>query len=513
MTDNANFFDCGIRPALANPDAPCLLLADGGVVRYGDLDRLSARYANLLRGLGCEPGTWVAVCVEKSPQSLALYLACLRAGLVFLPLNTAYKPAELSYFLGDAKPHVFVCPPVMAASFGPQARALGVPHVFDMDDLGDGSFSAAATTLDERFPEVHRRPDDLAAVLYTSGTTGRPKGATISSRAVAYAARTLGAIWEFSRDDVLLHALPIFHGHGLFVACNVALAAGARMLFLPRFHPDTLLAALPSATTMMGVPTFYHRILADPRFTRETFAHLRLVTCGSAPLLPDEQAQFRERFGQDILQRYGTTETMILTSNPLHGERRPGSVGRALPGVELRITDDNDRALADGAIGMIQVRGDGLFSGYWGLPVKTAEDFTDDGFFRTGDLGTRSADGYVAITGRAKDLIISGGYNVYPAEVEAVINECPGIAASAVIGVPHADFGEAVAAIVIARSHDEPVVPEQVIRLVKERLANHKVPKFVVVVDDFPRNTLGKIQKNLLRETYAGLAGPQSGRH
>ncbi len=510
MTDNANFFDCGFRPALATPDATCLLLADGGVVTHGDLDRLSARFANLLRHVGCEPGMWVAVCVEKSPQSLALYLACLRAGLVFLPLNTAYKPAELSYFLGDAKPHVFVCPPAMAASFGPQARALGVAHVFDLDEHGIGSLATAASALQEFFPEVPRSPDDLAAVLYTSGTTGRPKGATISCRAVAYAARTLGTAWGFSRGDVLLHALPIFHGHGLFVACNVAIAAGARMLFLPRFQLDAVLVALPSATAMMGVPTFYHRILADPRFTRETFAHLRLVTCGSAPLLPEAQEAFRERFGHDILQRYGTTETMILTSNPLDGERRPGSVGRALPGVELRITDTEDRPVADGEIGMIEVRGDGLFSGCWGMPEKTAEDFTADGFFRTGDLGTRSVDGYVAITGRAKDLIISGGYNVYPAEVEAVINEFPGIAESAVIGVPHADFGEAVAAIVIPRSPTEPVVPEQVIRHAKELLANHKVPKFVVVVDDFPRNTLGKIQKNLLRETYAGLGGMRS---
>lgn len=507
MTDNANFFDCGFRPALATPDAACLLLSDGGVITYGDLDRMSAKLANLLRAAGCTPGTWVAVCVEKSPQSLALYLACLRAGLVFLPLNTVYKPAELSYFIGDAKPHLFVCSPAMAATFGPQARALGVPHVLDLDDHGNGSLRDAAAGMDDQFPEIHRTPDDLAAVLYTSGTTGRPKGATISCRAVAYAARTLGSIWGFSREDVLLHALPIFHGHGLFVACNVALAAGARMLFHPRFQLDAVLAALPMATAMMGVPTFYHRILGDARFTRATFAHLRLVTCGSAPLLPDAQAEFRDRFGHDILQRYGTTETMILTSNPLHGERRPGSVGMALPGVDLRIADGEDRALTDGEIGMIQVRGDGLFSGYWGMPEKTAEDFTDDGFFRTGDLGMRSADGYVSITGRAKDLIISGGYNVYPAEVEAVINDCPGIAESAVIGVPHADFGEAVAAIVIPRSAAEPVVAEQVIARAKELLANHKVPKFVVVVDDFPRNTLGKIQKNLLRETYAGLAG------
>ena len=504
MTSNANFFETAVRPWLATPDAPCLLTADG-VRTYGDMDRLSARFASLLRDLGCEPGTWVAVCAEKSTESLALYLACLRGGLVYLPLNTAYQPAELSYFLADASPRVFVCAPALAASFGEQARSLGVQHVLSIDEHGRGSLIDAAVDAGDTFPVVQRAPDDLAAVLYTSGTTGRPKGATISCRAVAYAARTLGELWAFTRDDVLLHALPIFHGHGLFVACNVALMAGARMIFQPRFQLDAILEALPRATVMMGVPTFHHRILGDPRFTRESFAHMRLVTCGSAPLPPEAQDRFRERFGLDIVQRYGTTETMILTSNPLHGEHRAGSVGQALPGVDLRIADPDDRALPDGEIGSIQVRGDGLFSGYWRMPDKTAEDFTADGFFRTGDLGVRSTDGYVSITGRAKDLIISGGYNVYPAEVEAVIDACPGVAESAVIGVPHADFGEAVTAVVIRRRSDDETTADEIIRRAKGLLANYKVPKHVVFVNDFPRNALGKIQKNLLRETYAGL--------
>lgn len=507
MTDTGNFLDLAITRWLDAPDTPALETPDGRSASYGDIDRMSARFAGLLRECGCEPGTWVAVCAEKSQESLALYLACLRGGFVYLPLNTAYQPAELKYFLDDGAPRVLVCTLRHAQALGQPARDAGVRHVFTLDEDGRGSFTDAAAGLPAEFASVPREPEDIATVLYTSGTTGRPKGATISVRALRYAAETLGAIWGFTRDDVLLHALPIFHGHGLFVACNVALAAGARMIFQPRFQLDAILAALPRATVMMGVPTFYHRILGDGRFTRETFRHLRLVTCGSAPLLPEKQAEFRERCGHDIVQRYGTTETMILTSNPLNGERRPGSVGRALPGVDLRIADADDRPVPDGEVGMIQVRGPGLFTGYWRMPDKTAEDFTADGFFRTGDLGTRSVDGYVEITGRAKDLVISGGYNVYPAEVETVLNAVPGVVESAVIGVPHPDFGEAVTAVVIRKPDADTVTAERLMAHAKGQLANYKVPKFVVFVDDFPRNALGKIQKNLLRDQYRDLAG------
>lgn len=507
MTDATNLYDLAVTRWLGAPDTPMLETVDGRIATYGDMDRLSARYATLLRDCGCEPGMWVAVCAEKSQASLALYLACLRAGLVYLPLNTAYQPAELSYFLTDGMPKVLVCAPKLADALAEPARNAGVSRVFTLGEDGSGTFVDAAAQCPAAFDTVPRDPEDLAAVLYTSGTTGRPKGATISVRAIRHAAETLGALWGFTRDDVLLHALPIFHGHGLFVACNVALVAGARMIFQPRFQLDTVLAALPRATVMMGVPTFYHRILADARFTREAFGHVRLVTCGSAPLLPEKQAEFRERCGHDIVQRYGTTETMILTSNPLDGERRPGSVGIALPGVELRIADADDRPLPDGEVGMIQVRGPGLFTGYWRMPDRTAEDFAPDGFFRTGDLGTRSPDGYIEITGRAKDLIISGGYNVYPAEVETVLNAAPGVLESAVVGVPHADFGEAVTAVVIRKPGDTTATADALIARAKGLLANYKVPKHVVFVDDFPRNALGKIQKNRLRDTYRDLAG------
>ncbi|MBK8019147.1 MAG: AMP-binding protein [Betaproteobacteria bacterium] len=510
MSPPVNFYERALSPWLSGPDTPLLETPDGRTLTYGEMDRLTGRFASALAALGCEPGSWVAVCAEKSQESLALYLACLRAGLVYLPLNTAYQPAELGYFLEDAAPRVLVCTPRHAMEMREVAYRAGVRHVFTLDESGAGTWADAAREASPEFTAVPRGDNDLNAVLYTSGTTGRPKGATISRRAIEHAALTLGRIWGFTRDDVLLHALPIFHGHGLFVACNVALAAGARMIFQPRFQLDALLDALPRATVLMGVPTFYHRIVADGRFTRETFAHLRLVTCGSAPLTPENQERFRDRFGVDIVQRYGTTETMILTSNPLDGERRAGSVGRALPDVELRIADRDDRPLPDGEIGMIQVRGPGLFSGYWRMPGKTAEDFTADGYFRTGDLGTRDTDGYVAITGRAKDLIISGGYNVYPAEVETVLNACPGVAESAVIGIPHADFGEAVTAVVIRAPNGPAVDGPSLVARAKELLANYKVPKHVVFVDEFPRNALGKIQKNLLRERY-GKAGALPG--
>ncbi len=510
MIDTGNFYDSAVTRWLETGEAVLLETPNGRIVSYAEMDRLAARYAATLRSLGCEPGTWVAVCAEKSVESLALYLACLRAGIVYLPLNTAYQPAELAYFLTDAQPHVFVCTPRHASAVADAARTAGVRHLLTLSEDGTGTFVDAAGGAAPVFDTVPRAPEDLAAVLYTSGTTGRPKGATISVRAIRYAAETLGALWGFTRDDVLLHALPNFHAHGLFVAGNVTLASGGKMLFHPRFHLDTVLAALPRATIMMGVPTFYHRILGDERFTRETFQNIRLLTCGSAPFLPEQQIAFRERFGHDVLQRYGTTETMILTSNPLHGERRPGSVGLALPGVELRVADAGDRPLPDGQVGMIQVRSPGLFNGYWRMPEKTAEEFTEDGFFRTGDLSVRAADGYVEITGREKDLIISGGYNVYPAEVEAVLNGAPGVAESAVIGVPHDDFGEAVTAVIVRRNAPEVATADGLVARAKDVLANYKVPKFVVFVDEFPRNAMGKVQKNLLRETFRDLASSDS---
>ena len=464
---------------------------------------MSAKYARALLALGCERDDRVAVQVEKSPQALALFLACLRAGVIYLPLNTAYQPAELTHFLADAQPRVFICRREVLDTMRELARGLGVPHVAGLDQDGHGSFAEAASACAEQFTTASRSPEDVAAILYTSGTTGRSKGAMLSHRAATWCAETLASCWEFTEHDALLHALPIFHGHGLFVSSCVALVSGARLIFHRKFEAAAVRHALPRATVFMAVPTFYHRLLADNALGREHCSRVRLFTSGSAPLSAQVHEAFYARCGHRIVERYGATETMILTSNPLHGERRAGSVGLPLPGVELRIAGQEDDPLDVGRVGMIQVRSPGLFSGYWRLPEKTQEDFTADGFFRTGDLGTRSEDGYITITGRAKDLIISGGYNVYPIEVESVLNMHPAVSDSAVIGVPHADFGETVFAVVIAR--DANCGPEELVAWVKARLANYKVPKHVVIVDQLPRNALGKVQKNVLRESYADL--------
>ncbi|MBX9962700.1 MAG: AMP-binding protein [Burkholderiales bacterium] len=504
LNDNGNFYAAVARAWVARRDASCIESDAGIVYSFAEIDRLSARYAHALLALGCEQGDRVAVQVEKSPQALALFLACLRAGIIYLPLNTAYQPAELVHFLADAEPRVFVCRQETLEAMRDLAGGLGVPHVTGLDQDGGGSFTQAAAAYPDRFPTALRSPEDTATILYTSGTTGRSKGAMLSHRALAWCAQTLASCWEFSERDVLLHALPIFHGHGLFVSSCVALVSAARLIFHRKFDATAVREALPRATVFMAVPTFYHRLLADDAFGREACRGLRLFTSGSAPLSAPVHEAFHERSGFRIVERYGATETMILTSNPVHGERRAGSVGRPLPGVELRIADKDDRPMAPGQVGMIQVRGPGLFSGYWRMPEKTREDFTPDGFFRTGDLGTQSEDGYVTITGRAKDMIISGGYNVYPIEVESVLNLHPAVAESAVIGVPHADFGEAVVAVIIASgAHCD---PDELVTWVKARLANYKVPKHVVVVDQLPRNALGKVQKNVLRESYADLA-------
>jgi malonyl-CoA/methylmalonyl-CoA synthetase len=504
MLSNQNFYTLFSDHLGAAPSAPCIETEAGEVLDRAWLERLSARYANFLIGLGCVPSDRVAVQVDKSPQALALYLACVRAGLCFLPLNTAYRPAELSHLLADAAPKVFVCRPVDFDAMQDLSREVGVAQVLSLDECGDGSFKTGADGCVEMFQTVHRDGDDTAALLYTSGTTGRPKGAIISHRAMTYCAITLGRAWQFSRDDVLLHTLPIFHGHGLFISSNVALAAGARLIFHRRFDVSAIIAAMTRATVFMAVPTYYHRLLADERLNADACRSLRLFTSGSAPLSAEVHREFELRTGHSIVERYGATETMILCANPIDGERRPGSVGRPLPGVELRIADEHDLPLPDGEIGMIEVRGPGLFSGYWNMPEQTAKEFTFDGFFRTGDLGRIDNDGYISITGRSKDLIISGGYNVYPAEVEAVINEHAAIRESAVIGVPHADFGEAVVAVVIASDPHRPPDPTDIMQLVKGRLANFKVPKHVAVVADLPRNAMGKVQKNQLRTSFAG---------
>jgi len=488
-----------------NLSAPCLVLPDGRAWSYLDMERASGRMANLLAALGLRPGDRVAAQVEKSAEALVLYLAALRAGMVFLPMNPAYQRHEVEYFLGDARPGLFVCRPQIRALADELARKAGVPQVLELDDHGRGSLIDAAAPRADGFATVRRRRDDLAAILYTSGTTGRSKGAMLSHGNLLSNAQVLHDYWGFRPGDVLLHMLPIFHVHGLFVACNTALLNGSAMLWEPRFDAKRALDLLPRATVFMGVPTYYVRLLLEPGFSRETCRAMRLFVAGSAPLLKDTFDEFRQRTGHTILERYGMTETGMLTSNPYEGERRGGTVGFPLPGTDLRIVDEDGNPLGPGKVGFIQVRGPNVFSGYWQMPEKTREEFTADGFFRTGDMGSWDADGYVCISGRSKDLVITGGLNVYPKEIEELIDALPGVAESAVIGLPHPDFGEAVTAVVVRQKNEAgaALTEEGIIASLKGELANFKVPKRVHLTDDLPRNTMGKVQKNLLRDRYS----------
>ncbi len=481
--------------------------ADGAVTTYGDLERETAKLANALVGLGVEPGDRVAVQVDKSPRALFLYLACVRAGAVYLPLNTAYTLAELAYFIGDAEPSVVVCRPSVREAVAALPEAAGVRAVETLDADGSGSLADRAAAESAAFADVPRAADDLAAILYTSGTTGRSKGAMLTHENLWSNAEVLVDYWRFTGDDVLIHALPIYHTHGLFVATNTILAAGASMIFLPKFDAREVLSLMPRATSMMGVPTFYTRLLEMPELDREATRTMRLFVSGSAPLLAETHRAFEARTGHRILERYGMTETNMNTSNPYDGERRAGTVGFPLPGISVRIADpETGRELPRGEIGVIEVKGPNVFKGYWRMPEKTAAEFRPDGFFITGDVATIDADGYVTIVGRAKDLIISGGFNVYPKEVEGEIDAMEGVVESAVIGLPHKDFGEGVTAVVVLEkgaSLDE----ASVIGALKQRLAAYKLPKRVFFVDELPRNAMGKVQKNVLRDTYAGTYG------
>jgi malonyl-CoA/methylmalonyl-CoA synthetase len=484
------------------------------VFSYAALDEATARLAGRLRRLGVAPGDRVAAQVEKSPEALFLYLACMRAGGVYLPLNTAYRRDELVYFLEDAEPALVVCDPAREAEFREIARARGVAKVATLDAAGQGSLSADLADEDPDFPPHPAAGNDLAALLYTSGTTGRPKGAMLSHRNLSSNAVTLNRVWGFRADDVLLHGLPVFHTHGLFVATNCALLSGATMLFLPRFDAAEVVRLLPRATVMMGVPTHYTRLLGEPGFDAEACSNMRLFISGSAPLLEETFHAFQERAGHTILERYGMTETGMNTSNPLEGARLPGSVGRPLPDVEARVVGPDGDPLPAGETGALEVKGPNVFSGYWRKSEKTAEVFRADGFFVTGDLARIDEEGRVSIVGRSKDLIISGGFNVYPKEVELVIDALEGISESAVIGLPHPDFGEAVAAVVVAAPADAEPDPRALILDLKERIAGYKVPKQVFFLDELPRNSMGKVQKNVLRERYAqafGLPGQAPG--
>ncbi len=478
---------------------------DGRCFTYGDLDAASARYAHLLHEVGVAPGDRVAAQIEKSPEAVFLYLAVLRTGAVYVPLNPAYTASELAYFIGDAEPRVVVCRPEDEA---PMRRIAGAhASLLTLGAAGDGSLVGRSET-----PPAERSPsppasDDLAAIRYPSGPTGRSKGAMLTHANLAANGRTLRELWAFNADDVLLHALPLFHAHGLFVALHCVLLAGARMLFLARFDADAVVRLLPRASVLMGVPTFYTRLLSHPGLTRERCARVRLFISGSAPLLAETHHRFRERTGHAILERYGMTETGMNCSNPLEGERLPGSVGPPLPGVEARIADPEGRVLGAGETGVLEVRGPNVFRGYWRMPEKTRIEFRADGFFITGDVARIDERGYVHLVGRARDLIISGGLNVYPKEVEEVLDGVDGVEESAVVGVPHPDFGEAAIAVVRRSAAGPELTEDAVVAAARRRLAAYKTPKRVFFTDELPRNAMGKVQKNLLQERYRTLFG------
>ncbi len=475
---------------------------------WRDLERASAMLANLLASLDLPAGSRIAVQVEKSVEAMLLYLATLRAGFVFLPLNTAYQSAEMAYFIADAEPAVLVCTPQNFGWLSALAFKAGTQYVFTLGDARDGSLLERAAQCPDQQVVACRSADDVAAIVYTSGTTGRSKGAMLTHGNLLSNAQVLHDYWGWRRagqgTDVLIHALPIFHVHGLFVAIHAALLSASKMIWLARFDPRLVFQKMSEATVFMGVPTLYVRLLALPELNQDVARRMRLFISGSAPLLIETFSEWQRRTGHTILERYGMSETIMLTSNPYRasdGERRGGTVGFPLPGVRLRVHDDAGHALPAGDIGNIEVKGPNVFSGYWRMPEKTAEEFSADGFFKTGDVGKIDALGYVTIVGRSKDLIISGGYNVYPAEVEGYINELPGVLESAVIGVPHADFGEVGMALVVART-GAVLVPDQIIASLKATLAHFKVPKQCLVLEALPRNSMGKVQKNVLRAQY-----------
>ncbi|HSV69797.1 MAG TPA: malonyl-CoA synthase [Methylibium sp.] len=507
MSHNANLYAALRAGFPADLDRTAIETDTGLAYTWRDLDRASAMIANLLASLELPTGTRVAAHTDKSVEALILYLGTLRAGFVYLPLNNGYQQAELAYFIENAEPGVVVCASRNFPWISKLAFPRGVRNVFTLDDDRSGSLLDRAAQHGDRHEVVPRAAEDLAAILYTSGTTGRSKGAMLSHGNLLSNARTLQDYWDWRPGDVLIHALPIFHVHGLFVASHGALLNGSTMLWLAKFEPKAVVERMPRASVFMGVPTLYVRLLQETGLTREVCRNMRLFLAGSAPLLIETFREWQERTGHTIVERYGMSETIMLSSNPCKpsdGERRGGTVGKPLPGVQLRVAGEGDRPLPTGEIGNIEVQGPNVFGGYWRMPEKTAEEFTADGWFRTGDVGRFDADGYVTIVGRSKDLIISGGYNVYPAEIEGYLNDMDGVAESAVVGVPHPDFGEAVVAVVVAKPGVAPDGAVLVAQL-KGKIANFKVPKKLFVVPDLPRNAMGKVQKNLLRAEHAAL--------
>src|SRR4051812_11095434 len=504
MSDN--LYDLFRSRFPADRSRPFIETETGRVYSYADLEAVSGRYARLLTDLGVQKGDRVAVQVERPPGAFFLFPPSRPPGPSSLPPTTAYTRHEIEYFLTDAEPRVAVCRPGNEDAFAEIGAKAGVAHILSLGQSGEGTLPERSAGLDPDFPTVATSAGDLATILYTSGTTGRSKGAMMTHENLASNALTLHSYWGWRPDDVLLHALPIFHAHGLFVATNCVLLNGSAMLFLAKFDVDQVLTLLPRASVMMGVPTFYARLLADPRLDHEATRHMRLFISGSAPLLAETHREFQARTGHAILERYGMTETCMLTSNPLDGDRVPGTVGFPLPGVEVRVADPETAAiLGREEIGVLEVKGPNVFVGYWRMPEKTAAEFRPDSFFITGDVGKIDISGYVHIVGRAKDLVICGGYNVYPKEVETVIDAIDGVAESAVVGVPHPDFGEGVVAVVLRRPGRTDVGETGVIAVCKERLANYKVPKRVFFMDELPRNAMGKVQKNLLRDQHKDL--------
>lgn len=500
---NANLFS-RLFDGLDDPRRLAIETQDGAHISYGDLIARAGQMANVLVARGVKPGDRVAVQVEKSVANIVLYLATVRAGAVYLPLNTAYTLNELDYFIGDAEPSLVVCDPAKAEGLAPVAAKVKA-KVETLGPDGKGSLTDAAEKASSEFATVTRAGDDLAAILYTSGTTGRSKGAMLTHDNLASNSLSLVGYWRFTDKDVLIHALPIYHTHGLFVATNVTLFARASMIFLPKLDPDLIIKLMARATVLMGVPTFYTRLLQNPALSHETTKHMRLFISGSAPLLAETHREWSARTGHAVLERYGMTETNMNTSNPYNGERVPGAVGFPLPGVSVRVTEpETGKELPREEIGMIEVKGPNVFKGYWRMPEKTKSEFRPDGFFITGDLGKIDGKGYVHILGRGKDLVISGGFNVYPKEIESEIDAMPGVIESAVIGVPHADFGEGVTAVLVCNKGTQ-ITEAAVLKALDGRLAKFKMPKRVFVVDELPRNTMGKVQKNILRETYKDI--------
>ncbi|MEM1049911.1 MAG: malonyl-CoA synthase [Pseudomonadota bacterium] len=496
-------FDALLAPHRGSDD-PFIMRPDRNSLTYGEFFDAVTRTAGALKSRGLSPGDRLALQVGKSVEALHIYAACLMTGVIFLPLNTAYTADEIAYFLSDAEPGLFICDPDRRSELSRVAGKTGT-ELLTLSQNNTGSFADLVADADPIEAAEPCSPNDIAALLYTSGTTGRSKGAMLTQENLLSNAQVLVEEWRIAKQDRLLHALPIFHAHGLFVAVNTTLTTGASMIFLPAFQIDAVLDALPDATTMMGIPTFYTRLLDDSRFNAALVRTMRLFVSGSAPLLADTHDRFAGRTGHRILERYGMTETGMNVSNPHDGERRAGTVGFPLPGVELRITDpDTGRDVPDGEIGVIEVRGPNVFKGYWGMPEKTREEIRENGFFITGDLASRDLQGYVRIVGRNKDLIITGGYNVYPKEVEMVIDEVDWVRESAVVGVPHPDFGEGVIALVVPENGAAPNL-----QALRERiaggLAKFKQPKEIILIDELPRNTMGKVQKNVLRDDYADL--------